>query len=567
MENSVARFANKYEQNTVTQKVTVTDGKIEVKATLADGYSGAVYLNGLTIKQIVEEKDTTETKANVQNVYSYTDKNLEQNKEYTYKVAAVVDGKPSFKSKAVTLKTLLNIREVLPLEDLTIVADTPDYEALIPDTVTVIDANGNKVDGIEVKWDMTSFDITKTGEYILTGTIEGYDKEVTLKITVEANTVTGYEALDDVYVVAGTKAVLPTTVKHNMKNGTVKELPVTWNTESLDTDTTGEYVITGTTELLDNVTVKVIVKDNYIVSVASAKSVEVNKGEIAKLPDTLTATYADGQVKEVEVIWDDVDTSKIGTYVVNGTVKDYAQKVTVTVYVVKAAYKKFDFGISTSKVAEGWTGVTVNKKGGTAYGDYVYSKEQGYGFTDIGKDTLSSPIQGCTEEFTYTGEGTLPYDVYTDFVLPANTEFKVDLPNGNYSVQVIANSIYASKVQVSIEGGNNVTVSNAAGSYTIYTEESVEITDGQLNLAFPSGTWRLGGIIITKNDSEEESTEETTEVTTEETTEVTTEVTTEETTEETTEDDKHDNIVNTIVKVIVKVVKKIVGFIKGFGRH
>lgn len=542
--------------------------------------------------------------ANDENVYSFTDTKLKQNTEYTYKVAAVVDGKTSFKSKSLTMKTLLSIKEVVALDDLTIVQDTPDYEEFIPKTVKVIDVNGNEIDGIEVEWNLEDLDITVAGEYTIKGSIDGYDKEIELKVIVEENTVVGYEALEDIYAVVGMDVTLPETVKHNMKNGTVKEIAVNWNTDNLDVNTTGEYVIKGTTELLNDVEVKVIIKDNYIVSVEELKSVEVNKGKEATLPKTVKATFANGEEKEVEITWEDVDTSMVGTYVVKGKVADYAKDITITVYVVKEAYKKFDFGIDASKVADGWIGVTVNKKGGTSYDNYVYSKEQGYGFTDIGSDTLTSPIEGRTEEFAYTGEGTLPYNVYTDFVLPGNTEFKADLPNGNYSIQIIANSIYASKVKVSIEGGNNITVSNAANSYTIYAEDNVEITDGQLNLAFPSGIWRLGGIIITRNDEEEPSeTESSEEVTTEPTkpdesqpsteetskneietddtekpseseteTDSTQEPTDKETEEETTQsptqdDNKQDTIIDIIVKVVTKVVNKIIGFIKGFGRH
>lgn len=542
-------------------------------------------------------------------VYSFTDSKLNQNTEYSYKVAAVVDNKTSFKSNELTMKTLLSIKEVVALEDLTIVQDTPDYEELIPNTVTVIDANDNIIDDIEVEWNIDNLDITTAGEYVITGTIDGYDKEIELTVIVEENTVVSYESLEDIYSVVGLDVTLPETVKHNMKNGTVKELNVTWNTDVLDVNTIGEYVVKGTSELLDDIEVKVIIKDNYIVSVADISAIEVNKGTVAKLPDTVMATFANGEEKEVNVTWEDVDTSVVGTYVVTGKVSDYAKDVTITVYVVKEAYKKFDFGIDASRVADGWTGVTVNRKGGTSYAGYVYSAEQGYGFTDVGSDELTSPLEGRTEEFTYTGEGVLPYNVYTDFVLPGGKEFKVDLPNGNYSVQIIANSIYASKVSVSIEGSNNVTVANAAGSYTIYTEDSVDITDGQLNLVFPSGIWRLGGVIITRNDDEIEEpsqevttdVEETTPSDTEETTtpnesEVETDTSKEESTEETTkepdstedatkepdssedatedttqapadDDNKEDTIIDVIVKVVTKVVNKIISFIKGFGRH
>ncbi|MDO5294876.1 MAG: Ig-like domain-containing protein [bacterium] len=430
---------------------------------------------------------------------TFTDSKVDQNKEYFYKVAAVVDGKTSFKSTSVSAITSLDISSVEDLEQLEVIQDAEDYKDVFPKTVTVIDNKGNKVEGIKVTWDLTGFDISKVGTYTVTGTINDYEPKLALTVNVLENTVVGYEELEDIYTVVGKQPVLPTTIKHNMRNGSTRTLEVEWDTSKLDLNKTGEYTVTGKTELLDSIQATVVVKENYITSVKQPSAVEVFIGEVANLPETVSATYVNDTTKDVAVIWESVDTSKAGEQTVKGSVENYAGKVEIKVNVIKKPLYRFDFGISASNVADGWTGVTVNPKGGKSLEGYVYSKEIGYGFTDSSSDTLTSAIEGRSENYTY--DGVLSEAVYQDFALPASKEFKVDVPNGKYQVQIVAGSAYKSSVAVSIEGASNVTVSNAANSYNIYTVNDVEVKDGQLNFAFPSGTYRMNAIMITPEDT------------------------------------------------------------------
>lgn len=102
-----------------------------------------------------------------------------------------------------------------------------------------------------------------------------------------------------------------------------------------------------------------------------------------------------------------------GEFYAVGSITGYSGDVTVKVYVDYKALWRFDFGISTARVESGWTGVTVNAKGGTKTADILgvaYTAEKGYGFMNG-----SAVIEGRTEEFTQSG--ILPYLVYTDFAL------------------------------------------------------------------------------------------------------------------------------------------------------
>lgn len=433
--------------------------------------------------------------------YEYVDSGLEQNTDYTYKVAGIVDGKTSYYSIPVTITTALDIQSVVPFEELTLVQDQEDLESMIPTTATVIDKDGNEVDGISIDFDLSEFSISNVGTDTVYGTINGYKEEIPLTIVVEENTVTGYEPLTDVYTLVGEEAELPTTVILNMKNGTTKEEEVTWDISDLDIQTVGEYRITGQTDSLNNIGLTIIVRENYIVSVEQPSAVEAIVGSTAIMPETVSATYVDGTVTALPVTWGSVDTSTAAVLTVEGYIDDYAEAVNIVVNVIEEPLIRFDFGISTSDVADGWTGVTVNPKGSTSVTGYEYSAEKGYGFTDIGEDTLSGSIEGRNEDYTY--DGVLSPTVYTDFALPSGREFKVDVLNGIYDVEVVAGSYYKSSVVVSIEGSDNVTISNADGTYTIQKVENVEITDGQMNFVFGSGTYRMNAIMITPAETEE----------------------------------------------------------------
>ncbi|MDO5521873.1 MAG: cellulose binding domain-containing protein [bacterium] len=477
-----------------------TKNSVELAWTAAsDGKYGHEITGYQVYRADTENKEYTLVGTVKASELTYTDKGLNQNKEYFYKVAAVVDGKTSFKSSSASAITSLDISSVEELGQLELVQDVADYKELFPKTVTVVDGSGKKVDGIQVTWDLSNFDISKAGTYTVAGTIHGYKPQILLTVNVLENTVVGYEALSDVYTVAGKDPVLPTTIKHNMRNGSTKTLDVVWDTSSLDINKTGEYVVTGKSQLLDTIEVKVVVRENYITSVKKPSAVEVFVGETASLPETVNATYVNDTTKDVAVLWDRVDTSKVGEVTVEGTVENYAEKVAITVNVIKKPLYRFDFGIAAGNVADGWTGITVNPKSGTSLNGYVYSKEAGYGFTDIDSDKLTSAIEGRSESYTF--DGVLPEAAYQDFVLPGSKEFKVDVPNGKYQVQVVAGSYYKSNVAVSIEGADNVNINNAAGSYTIYTATGVEVKDGQLNFKFPSGTYRMDAIMITAEDN------------------------------------------------------------------
>jgi fibronectin type 3 domain-containing protein/lysophospholipase L1-like esterase len=138
--------------------------------------------------------------------------------------------------------------------------------------------------------------------------------------------------------------------------------------------------------------------------------------------------------------------------------------------------KKFDFGTATSPVEDGYTKVSS---------DTAYSTELGYGFADTSKVTS---IDRATSD-----------SLKSDFISTTETSFNVDLPNGDYSITVIAGD-EAGGTEVGIKAENIQKVQNSTTSAGVYIERTFEISliDGQLNFQFTGATPKVNGMIIEK---------------------------------------------------------------------
>lgn len=514
MDTQVARFANKNTVNEAAASVEVKDGVLTVKVTLDPNYSGAVCLNGLEIVQTEsyeeKEEESAGSTTGTKDAYSYTDTGLEQATAYSYKIAAVVDGKTSFMSRPLNIETAVAISSVETLKEVTLVEGTPIAEgetaaSLLPASVKVTTEAGEEVD-YAVAWDVSALDMSTVGTYTVYGSLKGYDESITLKVKVIANEVKGYAAIDDITTIVGVTITLPATVDVEYTNTTKIAKAITWDTTGLDFNTIGDYEVSGKVEDSEDVlTIKVHVVDTYITEVpTSYAEVDLNSQDvIGVLPKTVAAKFADEKTSNVMVTWDEeavaaIDVTKVGTTTVTGKVEGFEEAVSLQVSVVYPAVWKIDFGIKAEAEADGWTGVTVNPKGGSktvAELGIAYSEEKGYGFLDE-----SAVIQGRQE--SYTQAGVLTEAVYTDFAIPDGQTFVMDVPNGVYQVELVSGSAYKSTVKATIEG----TAKNVGNSASAYTVGSLEVTveDGQLTCEFTSGaTSRLDAIIVRQISADE----------------------------------------------------------------
>jgi hypothetical protein len=68
-------------------------------------------------------------------------------------------------------------------------------------------------------------------------------------------------------------------------------------------------------------------------------SIDVNQGEKVNLPQTVTATLGNGAQSQVTILWDDIDTSKVGQASITGTIKETNDTVTEKVNVLSKTSK------------------------------------------------------------------------------------------------------------------------------------------------------------------------------------------------------------------------------------
>ena len=517
LENQVARYADKNTAHvTKAANIKVEDGVLTVKATLDPTYTGAVILCGLQIEEteasyqarIAEAKAAYEAEqVPADLVYSYTDTGLKSDITYSYQIAAVVDRQTSYMSRAVEATTLVQIKSVKEFSLPDLVQGTAFEESvaeLLPATVIVLDQDGKEVE-TKITWDVSKLNIDKVGEYDVIGTVRGLADPIKKTVKVIANEIKGYAPISEVNVIQGSaSADLPKMVTVEYTNGKSEDISVTWNTEALDLNTIDTYVLEGTlaTEvagLEEKPTVTVNVVGDYPVSVATT-SIEIALGEaiIPALPETVVAKMASGKSEKVAVTWkteglDTIDTSKVGNSIIHGTVEGLDADVLCDVYFNYPALYKFDLGINKDVCADGWTTLTVNAKGGTktiAQLGLEYTEEKGYGFTNG-----EAVVQGRTE--SVAGLGLYPTNVATDFALMAGQSFVVDVPNGDYLVQVMTNcGIGSTSATVDVEGTSQSF--NANKSFTV-KDYTVRVKDGQLTVFVQNkSTPRIGAIVVRK---------------------------------------------------------------------
>ena len=523
----IRKGKNEVREDAQTVTVDVTDGTLNVTCVSSKSGQPSIYFNGLTItcKELAETGDDTtggNENAETNKKYVYTDKTVKPNTSYSYKMAARVSyntaegttaDRTSHMSRNINVKTAIQIASVkeFTLKDLVVGMPVPEGETAacyLPKTLSVTDADGNDLEA-DVIWDVSELDLNMAGSYSVTAKIAGWDTPVVKQVKVVENQIAGFEPMSAIDVVQGMEAQLPETVKVLYTNTTTEDVKVVWDTEGLNTDVLGKVTVYGTLQtqmegLADKPSIEVNVIANYITSVSKLfHEVEINSGNVeAIMPGKVSVTWANGAVTQETVSWKDlssVDVTTAGTYQVEGVVNGFEDSVFCEVYVAYPLVGRFDFGIDSKYVAEGFNGITVNPRSGKKTvselgGDYT--AEKGYGFANP-----KAVIEGRKE--SYTQEGILPAEVYHDFVIPDGQTFLVDVKNGKYEVQISSGSYYKSSVKSTVEGVA-LNVSNSAETYVLGSV-IVDVTDGQLTIEFAAGnTSRVNAVIVRKVSEAEE---------------------------------------------------------------
>ncbi len=135
--------------------------------------------------------------------------------------------------------------------------------------------------------------------------------------------------------------------------------------------------------------------------------------------------------------------------------------------------KRFDFGNGSAE--DGYTAVPSTT---------VYSSSTGYGFKDSSsQSSMTRPPQNVPSSLS---------DLHADQI-QGETEFKVNLPNGTYEIDIYYgswNTGFGTKYTIEGESSGNLYSTDA----TKYTTK-VDVTDGVLNVGIAKGSKSYGGYI------------------------------------------------------------------------
>lgn len=238
-----------------------------------------------------------------------------------------------------TYRTIVTTLIVKPLpvkvEDVNAETKT-ESEYSLPETVSAQMSDGTVVK-VPVTWDYGNQQINTLGMYTFYGTVEKYNKKVKLTLVVRnegGGSTTPDSQFDDttIEIVQGEPYTLPKTVLDKITN---KNLPVTWNTKSIDTSRTGTVRLEG------------VVKDSaykaYLTLIVVPKIADVPEiretvvqGSYYSMPTKVAAKTSDGKTIYVDVTWDKpfIDLGTPQTYYIKGTVKHYKNPVVLVLKVV-----------------------------------------------------------------------------------------------------------------------------------------------------------------------------------------------------------------------------------------
>ena len=185
----------------------------------------------------------------------------------------------------------------------------------------------------------TTVEPTKEYYYKVVSVKDGKESYASLKVN--TTTLFGIVAIKPqapIELVQGSAIIdLPAEIEAIGSDGTEVMVEVTWDTSTMDITTVGTYTVKGKVEGFDGgkAELTVIVIANYIKGIKALEPIIVIQGRSVSLPNTVTAQYANGSEKSMAVTWTTtVDTSRLGTTTVEGTVTGFEGKAVVIVNVI-----------------------------------------------------------------------------------------------------------------------------------------------------------------------------------------------------------------------------------------
>ena len=172
------------------------------------------------------------------------------------------------------------------------------------------------------------------------GAVGTTGQTVSATVEVAPARVESVEAPQALGVESGDEPELPAEVPVTWSNGDVTDEPVAWDALTAEQEGVlssregGTVTVQGSVDSVDrSVIVTVDVQPAKAVQIEEIKPMSVEVGEVPKLPSQVSVTWSNGDVTIEPVTWDDIDTSKAGSYEVKGTLPEGDVTVSATVEV------------------------------------------------------------------------------------------------------------------------------------------------------------------------------------------------------------------------------------------
>ncbi|NLZ89229.1 MAG: hypothetical protein GX916_06980, partial [Clostridiales bacterium] len=188
---------------------------------------------------------------------------------------------------------------------------------------------------VAVTWSPSTVDTAVAGVYNFTGRVAGYTPDVHLTLTVvkSISSIANIECTINV----GEPYSLPIQVTATMSDGSMRQVPVTWDPSTASTAAAGSFTFVGKVEgyAPEVQLILTVVAPPPHISLISNIEVEKNVGESYSLPAQVEATMSDGSKRQVPVTWDPstASTAAAGNFTFIGNVEGYAPEVQLTLTV------------------------------------------------------------------------------------------------------------------------------------------------------------------------------------------------------------------------------------------
>ena len=198
----------------------------------------------------------------------------------------------------------------------------------LPEKLTAQMSNGTQED-VPVTWDAVEeqdYSVREGGTFEVSGSIEGWNHPVSIKVTVSPATISGVEAPAPATVKQGAAPELPKTVKATWSNGDVTDEAVAWGAPAEGAyEKPGAVELSGTVEgWAEPVKLSVTVEPLVATGVEQPAGVTTQAGTAPELPKTAKVSWDNGTTTDEEIVWDEIDPEQYlegGTFEATGTVR------------------------------------------------------------------------------------------------------------------------------------------------------------------------------------------------------------------------------------------------------